>query len=79
MAIVEIINLTKSFKDIEAIHNTSFYLNKGKVYGFVGPNGAGKTTIIKMILESLKTDSWKITIFNQTIEENSENILSRIG
>lgn len=79
MAIVEIINLTKSFKDIEAIHNTSFYLNKGKVYGFVGPNGAGKTTIIKMILESLKTDSWKITIFNQTIEENFENILSRIG
>ena len=54
MAIVEIINLTKSFKDIEVIHNTSFYLNKGKVYGFVGPNGAGKTTIIKIILESLK-------------------------
>lgn len=26
MAIVEIINLTKSFKDIEVIHNTSFYL-----------------------------------------------------
>ena len=25
MAIVEIINLTKSFKDIEVIHNTSFY------------------------------------------------------
>ncbi|WP_152330018.1 ATP-binding cassette domain-containing protein, partial [Streptococcus pneumoniae] len=56
MAIVEIINLTKSFKDIEVIHNTSFYLNKGKVYGFVGPNGAGKTTIIKMILGILKPD-----------------------
>ena len=27
MAMVEIINLTKSFKDIEVIHNTSFYLN----------------------------------------------------
>ena len=79
MAIVEIINLTKSFKDIEVIHNTSFYLNKGKVYGFVGPNGAGKTTIIKMILGILKPDSGKITIFNQTVEQNSENILSRIG
>ncbi|MFS9016690.1 hypothetical protein QM953_04150 [Streptococcus cristatus] len=40
MAIVEIINVTKSFKDTEVIHNTSFYLKKGKVYGFVGPNGA---------------------------------------
>ena len=79
MAIVEIINLTKRFKDIEVIHNTSFYLNKGKVYGFVEPNGAGKTTIIKMIIGILKPDSGKITIFNQTVEQNSENILSRIG
>lgn len=79
MAIVKIINLTKSFKDIEVIHNISFYLNKGKVYGFVGPNGAGKTTIIKMILGILKPDSGKITIFNQTVEQNSEKISSRIG
>ena len=79
MAIIEIINLTKSFKDTEVIHNTSFYLKKGKVYGFVGPNGAGKTTIIKMILGILKPDSGEITIFNQTVEQNSENILSKIG
>ena len=63
MAIVEIINLTKSFKNIEVIHNTSFYLNKGKVYGFVEPNGTGKTTIIKMIIDILKPDSGKITIY----------------
>ena len=79
MAIVEIINLTKSFRDTEVIHNTSFYLKKGKVYVFVGPNGAGKTTIIKIILGILKPDSGEITIFNQTVEQNSENILSKIG
>ena len=67
MAIVEIINVTKCFKDTEVIHNTSFYLKKGKVYGFVGPNGAGKTTIIKMILGILKPYSGEITIFNQTV------------
>lgn len=79
MSIVEIINLTKSFRDTEVIHNTSFYLKKGKVYVFVGPNGAGKTTIIKIILGILKPDSGEITIFNQTVEQNSENILSKIG
>ena len=67
MAIVEIINVTKSFKDTDVIHNTSFYLRKGKVHGFVGPNGAGKTTIIKMILGILKPYSGEITIFNQTV------------
>lgn len=58
MAIVEIINLINSFKDIEVIYNTSFYLNKGKVYGFVGPNGAEKTTSIKIILGDFKTRFW---------------------
>ncbi|MFA9493256.1 ABC transporter ATP-binding protein [Streptococcus sp. E17BB] len=79
MTIVEIINVTKSFKDTEVIHNTSFYLKKGRIYGFVGPNGAGKTTMIKMILGILKPNSGKITIFNQPVEHNSDNILSRIG
>lgn len=32
-----------------------------------------------MILGILKPDSGEITIFNQTVEQNSENILSRIG
>ena len=79
MAIVEIINVTKSFKDTEVIHNTSFYLKKGKVYGFVGPNGAGKTTIIKMILGMLKPESGEITIFNHTVDQNSENRFSTLG
>lgn len=32
-----------------------------------------------MILGILKPESGEITIFNQTVEQNSENILSRIG
>ena len=47
MSIVEIINLTKSFRDTEVVNNNSFYSKKGKVYGFVGPTGAGKTTLSK--------------------------------
>ena len=58
MAIVEIINLTKSFKDIEVIHNTSFYLNKGKVYGFVGSNGLEKLQLSKCSRD-FKTRFWE--------------------
>ena len=62
MSIVEIINLTKSFRDTEVIHNTSFYLKKGKVYVFVGPNGAGKTTLIKCINGILKLKKGEVLI-----------------
>ena len=48
MAIVEIINLTKSFKDIEVIHNTSFYLNnRATTFSFCLAGGKKGEGILK--------------------------------
>ena len=48
MAIVEIINLTKSFKDIEVIHNTSFYLNnRATTFSFCLAGGKKEKGIFK--------------------------------
>ena len=34
--------LTKQFKNILAVKNISFKINKGKIIGLLGPNGCGK-------------------------------------
>ncbi|VQI99445.1 lantibiotic transport ATP-binding protein [Streptococcus pneumoniae] len=47
MAIVEIINLTKSFKDIEVIHNTSFYLKREKYMVLLDQMGLEKLQLSK--------------------------------
>lgn len=51
--IIEVKNLTKSYKKIKAIDNLSFEVKEGEILGLLGPNGSGKTTTINCILSLL--------------------------
>ncbi len=69
--VIQIHQLTKSFKGVETVSNVNMNVKKGEIYGFLGPNGAGKTTIMKMILNLVKPTSGEIKILNQSISTTS--------
>ncbi|MBU3915130.1 ABC transporter ATP-binding protein [bacterium] len=48
-ALLEIKNLVKKYKAIDAVKGVSFTVEKGICFGLLGPNGAGKTTTIEVI------------------------------
>ena len=48
-AILEVRNLSKSFRSLKAVDDISFAIPKGACFGLLGPNGAGKTTTIEMV------------------------------
>ncbi|MEB2300190.1 ATP-binding cassette domain-containing protein [Lysinibacillus xylanilyticus] len=77
--VIQIQQLTKSFKGVETVSNVNMNVKKGEIYGFLGPNGAGKTTIMKMILNLVKPTSGDIKILNQSISNTSYQYLSKIG
>ncbi len=39
----------RTYREIKAVQNVSFYIEPGEVVGFLGANGAGKTTTLKML------------------------------
>lgn len=44
-------------KEIKALDNISFKVDKGEMIGYIGPNGAGKSTTIKILSGILTPDS----------------------
>ncbi|WP_342504240.1 ABC transporter ATP-binding protein [Lysinibacillus sp. FSL L8-0126] len=77
--VIQIHQLSKSFKGVETVSKVNMNVKKGEIYGFLGPNGAGKTTIMKMILNLVKPTSGEIKILNQLISTTSYQYLSKIG
>jgi ABC-2 type transport system ATP-binding protein len=59
-AILEVRNLTKSFRSLKAIDDISFSIPRGVCFGLLGPNGAGKTTTIEIIEDIKKPSSGEI-------------------
>ncbi|MEG0295563.1 MAG: ABC transporter ATP-binding protein [Clostridium sp.] len=68
---LEVKNLNKSYKKVDAVKNASFSLEKGKLAILAGPNGAGKTTTIKCILSLLKINSGEILIDGKNSKDRS--------
>ncbi|MFT9597426.1 ABC transporter ATP-binding protein [Mesobacillus sp.] len=62
MEVLKVKQLTKRFKDFEAVKNVSFSVQKGESFGLLGPNGAGKTTTIQMITGLFPPSSGSIEI-----------------
>jgi ABC-2 type transport system ATP-binding protein len=52
--ILEVQQVSKSYKKKKAIDNVSFNIKRGEVVGLVGPNGAGKTTLMKIIMNLIQ-------------------------
>ena len=46
---IDIINLTKKFKETIVLNDLNLKVEKGIIYGLLGPNGAGKTTLIRIL------------------------------
>ncbi len=46
---IEVKNLLRKYGEKIAVHNISFSVERGKIWGFLGPNGAGKTTTMRIL------------------------------
>lgn len=53
---IEIQNLTKTYRTKTAVNDLSVTIRSGTVTGFLGPNGAGKSTTMRLILGLARPD-----------------------
>jgi ABC-2 type transport system ATP-binding protein len=62
MPIIEVTNLHKRYRERVAVHDISFTVEEGEIFGILGPNGAGKTTTVESIAGLLRPDGGHISV-----------------
>lgn len=77
--ILEVKNLSKSFRDFKAVDDLSFSVIAGQVYGFLGQNGAGKSTTMRMAVGLIQPDQGNIKIKGKDFTQKSRYLLKNVG
>jgi sodium transport system ATP-binding protein len=60
--VLQAIQLSKSFGDVQAVVDLSLAVRAGEVVGLLGPNGAGKTTTLRMLAGILTPTSGRVLV-----------------
>lgn len=79
MAMIEVENLTKRYRDRVAIDALNFSIPEGEIVGFLGPNGAGKSTTMKILTGFMPATSGKARVAGFDIFESPIEAKRRIG
>ena len=74
---IEVQNLTKSFKDLVAVDGVGFHARNGAITGLLGHNGAGKSTTLRILYGLLKADKGRamvdgIDVMTETLKAQAE-------
>ncbi len=77
--IIEIEKLRKSYGNITAVNEISFYVERGQFFALLGQNGAGKTTTMDILCTLMTHDSGIVTIDGLRLGKDDQKIKSKIG
>lgn len=76
---IEVINLSKQFKEVKAVDNLNFTINDGEIVGLLGENGAGKTTTLRIISTMIKCTGGTVKVNGVHINKEPSKVRSQIG
>ena len=74
-----LVHLRKDYKNVTAVKDLSFHLEKSDVFGFIGPNGAGKTTTIKVCATLLQPTEGAVYVDGLDVTKRTEEVRGIIG
>ncbi|NJP37959.1 ABC transporter ATP-binding protein [Alkalicoccus luteus] len=76
---LEVMDVTKTFKERTAVSRVNMYIEKGEIVGLLGPNGAGKSTTISMISSLIAPTEGEIYAGGFSVKKNRTTIRRMIG
>ena len=77
--VITVSKLLKLFGAFTAVHDISFMVQRGEIFGLLGANGAGKTTTFRMLCGLLNASDGEIQVAGNNMRKAPSKARSRIG
>ena len=79
MNAIEVNSISKHYGKVQALHDVSFSVGKGEVFGLIGPDGAGKTSMYRILCSLLLPDAGTATVDGYDVVSQMKEIRKRVG
>jgi ABC-2 type transport system ATP-binding protein len=76
--LLEIRNLSKKFKNVQALDDVNLTISRGRIIGLLGKNGAGKSTLMRCMLGFLNFDG-EITYNGKKVKHNDYHMFTKVA
>lgn len=77
--LLEVKDISLSFKGVKAISNVSFQVQEGELFSIIGPNGAGKTSIFNSISQVYRPQEGDICWKGESILGQRPDLVAGLG
>jgi ABC-2 type transport system ATP-binding protein len=77
--VIRVSGVRKTYGTTVAVHDVSFDVNDGEIFGLIGPNGAGKTTTMECIEGLRRPDRGAISVLEMDPVRDVYQLQDRIG
>ena len=71
--------ISKSYGKVKALHDVSFSVSKGEVFGLIGPDGAGKTSMFRILCSLLLQDEGTASVDGFDVVKQMSDVRKRVG
>src|SRR5205085_11603338 len=77
--VIRVSGCRKTYGPLVAVHDVSFDVYDGEIFGLIGPNGAGKTTTMECVEGLRRPDAGTISVLGMDPIRNIYALQERIG
>ncbi|MGE3274730.1 MAG: ATP-binding cassette domain-containing protein [Vicinamibacterales bacterium] len=78
-AVVRVSGIAKRYGSTVAVHDASFEVRDGEIFGLIGPNGAGKTTTMECVEGLRRPDRGSIAVLGLDPVRDAHALQRRVG
>ena len=76
---VECTNISKCYKDVQALKGINLSVPRGEIFGIIGPDGAGKTSLFRILTTLILADEGSASVDGFDVVTNYLDIRKRVG